>query len=106
MLAHLSILRNFKASSQSYQPIECKTQNMRNIAITFNRIIDDIDRVSFDSRLPASHDKSAGFLTQIFCEVAIHFIPNLACVIFTVRKSVVFQILCHLNTQIIGYIII
>ena len=47
---------------------------------TFNSTIDDIDRVSFYSRLPASHDKNAGFLTKIFCDVAIHFIPNIACV--------------------------
>ena len=36
--------------------------------------------------IPAGHDKSAGFLAQISCEIAIHFIPNLACVVFTLRK--------------------
>ena len=61
---------------------------------------------SFYLGLPAGHDKSVGFLAQISCEVAIHFIPNLDCVIFTVRKGVVFQILCHLKTQRIGYVII
>ena len=52
-------------------------------------------RVTFDLRLPAGHNKSAGFLAQISCEVAIHFIPNLACVI-----------VWHLKAQRIGYIII
>ena len=40
-------------------------------------------RASFYSRLPAGHDKIEGYLAQISCVVAIHFIPNLACVIFT-----------------------
>jgi hypothetical protein len=63
-------------------------------------------RASFYSRLPAGHDKSAGFIAQISCEVAIFLIQNLACVIFSLRKSVDFQIVCHLKTQRIGYIII
>ena len=48
-------------------------------------------RVSFYSRLPAGRDKSAQFISQISCEVVIHFIPNIACVIFTLIKAVIFQ---------------
>jgi hypothetical protein len=62
-------------------------------------------RASFNLRLPAVNDKSAGVLAQIFCEVAIYFIPNLACVIFSARRSAVIKLLCHLKTQSIGYII-
>ena len=61
---------------------------------------------SFYLQLPAGQDKSAWFLAQISFELAIHFIPNLAYVIFTVRKTTIIQIVCHLNTQRIGYIII
>ena len=55
-------------------------------------------RASLYSRLPAGRNKSAGFLAQISCEVSIYFIPNLAFVILNIRKSVIFQILCHLKT--------
>ena len=51
-----------------------------------------INRASFYYRLPVGQDKRVGFLPQISSEVAIQFIPNLATVIFTVRKSDIFHI--------------
>ena len=56
-------------------------------------------RASFYSQLPVGHNKSAEFLVQISCEVAINVIPNFAYVIFTLRKCVVFQIVYCLRTQ-------
>ena len=49
------------------------------------------NRAYFYSRLPAGHNKSAGLLAHITCEVGIHFIPNLASVIFTVRNNMPFE---------------
>ena len=46
-------------------------------------------RASFYLQLSAGPDKSAGLLAQIYCD-AIYFIQNLAHVIFTLRKCVVF----------------
>ena len=63
-------------------------------------------RVSLYSWLPAGRDKSAGYLAHISCEEAIHYVPNLAFVIITLGKSVVFQLVCFLKDQTNVFIII
>ena len=75
---------NFVKETGTENPFKCMKCDHRTYAKAYiTRHLFTKTRASFYLRLPAGHDKSEGFLAQISCVVAIHFIPNLACVIFT-----------------------
>ena len=69
-------------------------------------IVSECGRASFYSRLPAGHDKSAGCLAHISCGVAIHYVQNLAFVLITLGKIIVFHIEWYLNAHGNGFMII